>query len=42
MIYDGNDDPAINVIVNCEPIRTESVPVKKKSLGGLKALFLGR
>lgn len=32
MIYDGNDDPAINVIVNCEPIRTESVPVKKKSL----------
>jgi hypothetical protein len=42
LIYDGNDDPNIHVIVNYEPIRTESVPVKKKSLGDLKALFLGR
>ncbi|MFN2371512.1 MAG: hypothetical protein ABR506_10235 [Candidatus Krumholzibacteriia bacterium] len=42
LIYDGNDDPSINVIVDYEPIRTESVPVKKESLGGLKALFLGR
>ena len=42
LIYDGIDDPSINVIVNYDPIRTESVPVKKESLGGLKALFLGR
>ncbi|MBE0566091.1 MAG: right-handed parallel beta-helix repeat-containing protein [Krumholzibacteria bacterium] len=42
LIYDGDDDPNIHVIVNYEPIRTESVPVEKKSLGGLKALFLGR
>ena len=39
LIHDGNDDPALNIIVNYEPIRTEPVPVEKKSLGGLKALF---
>lgn len=42
LIYDGNDDPNIHVIVNYEPIRMESMPAEKKSLGGLKALFLGR
>jgi hypothetical protein len=42
LIYDGNDDPNIHVIVNYEPIRTESMPAEKKSLGGIKALFLGR
>ncbi len=42
LIYDGNDDPNIHVIVNYEPIRTSSVPTEKESLGELKALFLGR
>jgi len=42
LIYDGNDDPNIHVIVNYEPIRTESVPVEGESRGGLKALSLGR
>ena len=42
LIHDGNDDPNIHVIVNYDPIRTESAPVEEESLGGLKALFLGR
>jgi len=42
LIYDDNDDPSINVIVNYEPIRTEPTPMRRASLGGLKALFLGR
>lgn len=42
LIYDANDDSSVLAIVDYEPIRTESVPVKKESLGGLKALFLGR
>ncbi len=42
LIYDGNDDPNIHVIVNYEPIRTSSVPTETESLGDLKALYLGR
>lgn len=42
LIYDANDDSTVLAVVDYEPIRTESVPVKKRSLGGLKALFLGR
>ena len=39
LIWDGNDDPAIHVIVNYDPIRTEPVPTEKKSFGGFKALY---
>jgi len=39
LIHDGNDDPEIHVFVNYDPIRSEPVPAKKTSLGGIKALF---
>jgi hypothetical protein len=39
LIHDGHDDPDLHVFVNYEPILTEPVPVKKSSLGDLKALF---
>ena len=39
LIHDGNDDPALHIFVNYDPIRTEPVATEKKSLGGLKALF---
>ena len=39
LIFDGNDDPNVHVIVNYDPIRTEPVPAEKPSFGGLKAMY---
>ena len=41
-IHDAQDDPTLAPTVLFEPFRTQSVPVKKASVGGLKAQFGGR
>ncbi len=38
-IWDGNDDPALKVVVEFEPIATDEVPTEKTSHGSFKALF---
>ena len=46
-IHDGNDviwppGGLVECTVDFEPIAEAPIPTEKKSLGGLKALFLGR
>ena len=41
-IFDKHDDPQVYAEVLFSPIEPAPVPAEKKSLGGLKALFLGR
>ena len=38
-IYDGNDDPQMNVKVQFMPFRTSTTPARQQSVGGLKAWF---
>ncbi|MBK7673097.1 MAG: hypothetical protein IPJ24_17185 [bacterium] len=38
-IYDGNDRPEDPYFIQCDPFLPGPLPVQKKSLGGVKALF---
>lgn len=41
-IWDLNDDPDLNVLIDFDPFAGASVPANGESWGSLKALFLGR